>query len=181
MSSSKVLSWLLRHSIEEIGDDGYIQIDTLIKLASEKHNIILNIPQIEDWVQFDKKQRFQIENISSTGSKIRAVQGHSIKHVDCTKLYTEIIDPVELSKLKNEKIMHSTFKKNIDSILKNGLQKMDRTSIHFSTDKTKLRNGNLILLLDLEKWLSDGNSIYKSNNGYIMILETIKKEYLIIK
>ena len=45
MTSSKVLSWLLRHSIEEIGDDGYIEIDKLITLSKQKYNITLTLEE----------------------------------------------------------------------------------------------------------------------------------------
>ena len=179
--TSKTLTWLLRHKLTEIQDDGYIYIDELIQLCKEKYNTVFTENQIIEYNKCDEKMRFQISKCELTNKyKIRATQGHTLQHVNSLKLFREIVNEDEINELKKEKVMHITYKKNINNIINNGLQPMQRKSIHFSTDINKCRNGDILLTLNVEKWLKDGHKIYKSINGYIMVLEIIHKEYLII-
>jgi putative RNA 2'-phosphotransferase len=163
----------------EVEEDGYISIHLLIKMYNFTESEIL------EYVSTDKKMRFQI---NENKDKIRATQGHSLKHIIPSKCFNEVVDEKEINELKSKKIVHYTFKKNIESILQEGLKPMNRTSIHFlvvsytDTD-TNIKNVRKIgtdveIVLDIEKWLKDGNKIYKSVNGYVMILESVDKMYL---
>lgn len=174
MSRSKYLIYLLRHNLKEVEDDGYVCMELLI----QEYNFTKE--EIFEYVSKDEKTRFQL---NESKDKIRATQGHSLKHVDGTKCFKEMsLD--DLNQLMYKKIVHYTYEKNIDSIIQNGLKPMNRTSIHFliilndSINIKRKKGTDTEISLNVEKWLEDGHKIYKSENGYVMVLEPIDKKYL---
>lgn len=195
---SKEMVKILRHSAIKmeipINTDGYINLATLVTNLKtiqnidieEKQNEILQTIQLI--VQDCKKQRFSIRRINSDKKnkyfnnifskfEIRANQGHSMKIVNISDFelikYPEIEIPI---------LFHGTFKKSINSILKYGLNRMDRNNIHMSEgfigDKNSQgktiisgirKNCEIIIQIDVKKSSEKYNlNFYRSSNGVIL-------------
>jgi RNA:NAD 2'-phosphotransferase (TPT1/KptA family) len=168
------MTFLLRHSLFEHMDKGG-WVDTEIVLSQlndknkeqnkEQNKNEITLQTIVDYVKNDTKQRFQIKD-----NKIRAVQGHSKNNIlEDDYMYTKLtINNIQTLK----PILHFTFKKNLDSIMQNGLQPINRECIHFvpNGDKNLARkNTNCILEFDAEKWILSGNTIYQAANNVILV------------
>lgn len=164
---SKKLSYILRHHPESIGakldKDGYINVNLIL----EKLNITLE--QLETIVDTNDKKRFAF-NINKT--LIRANQGHS---VDVKIKYNKIIPPTVL--------YHGTPDKTVDIILKQGLNKMNRTHVHLSKDietasKVGARRGSFkILTIDTKSMLADGYDFFISENG-VYLIDHVPAKYI---
>ncbi|MEP6467845.1 MAG: RNA 2'-phosphotransferase [Parafilimonas sp.] len=161
---SKLLSYILRHKPEEYGivldENGYTNADELInKLNAHNENISLAI--LQHIVDTNSKKRFAFNDDLS---KIRASQGHS---VDVELGYTEEQPPAIL--------YHGTVEKFLLSILKDGLQKMQRHHVHLSADKTtatkvaERRGKPIILEIKSGEMFSAGYKFYLSDNGVWLI------------
>ncbi|MEO7045196.1 MAG: RNA 2'-phosphotransferase [Ferruginibacter sp.] len=161
---SKLLSYILRHKPEEYGivldENGYTNVDELInKLNAHNENISLEI--LQHIVNANNKKRFAFNDDLS---KIRASQGHS---VDVELGYTEEQPPAIL--------YHGTVEKFLSSILKDGLQKMQRHHVHLSADKTtatkvaERRGKPIILEIKSGEMFSAGYKFYLSDNGVWLI------------
>ncbi len=159
------MSFLLRHSLfEHMDKGGWVDIQIVLTLLKNKNSEI-SLQTIDDYVKTDIKQRFQIKD-----NKIRAVQGHSKNNIlDDAFIYT-VLTKENIQSLKP--ILHFTFKKNLDSIIQNGLQPMNRECIHFVPNGNKnlsRKNTNCILEFDAEKWITDGNIVYQAANNVILV------------
>jgi len=178
--SSKTLSYILRHGAIDlnldISVDGFMQIDTLLNYLNNqnKNKNIITVDHIKEIVLHDQKGRFTIKD-----NMIRANQGHSIVSVKSSALLKKI-DPLTL-----QNCVHGTNKKAWSSIKTEGLKKMGRNEIHFiknytnSVDDIKgLRSRSEVLIfLDLEKCSSSGIEFFESDNGVILVPETIRPEF----
>ena len=169
----KYISLLLRHQPEKenlnMDDYGYVSVNELInKLKISKEDL--------DWiVENNNKSRY---SYNEDQSKIRANQGHSISVI----LNLEPINPPF-------KLYHGTSIENKESILKNGLLKMNRQHVHLSEDietakKVGLRHARsidkLIIFEISAKLMSfDGYKIYRSINN-VYLAETVPAKYLSI-
>lgn len=170
--TSKFLSLVLRHKPEEIGlsmdHNGWVDVDQLIE-QSNKNNVLLDFELLEEIVLTNDKQRFAFND---DFSKIRANQGHSV-NVD---LQFEPQTPPEF-------LYHGTVEKFIETIKKNGLQKMKRTHVHLSKDletavKVGQRRGKPVILKILtQKMQEKGNIFYLSKNG-VWLSDSIPSEYI---
>lgn len=168
--SSKFLTWLLRHKLEqEVDEAGWIDIERLIHLCKVEHNREVDLESILNIVRECKKQRFEL---SDDITKIRATQGHSIKKVTSENLL------LPFQRTTQDPIYHATFKSYLDKILDEGLKPMTRNHVHFSQNEAMLRKeANVWIELDDEKWIEDGNSIFISNNGVILIDKIVEPKY----
>lgn len=138
--TSKFLSLILRHEPERVGlrldDAGWTGVDELL-CAVNQHGMRLTLEQLKHVVATSEKKRFAI---SDDGKRIRANQGHSI---DVDLQYAPQTPP--------EVLYHGTAIRFIDSIRKDGLQRMERHDVHLSAE-TKLtfqvggRHGKPVLL-----------------------------------
>jgi putative RNA 2'-phosphotransferase len=157
---SKLLSYILRHKPEAyeivLDENGYTNVDELInKLNAHNENISFEI--LQHIVDTNNKKRFAFNDDLT---KIRASQGHS---VDVELGYTEQQPP--------EILYHGTIKKFLSSILKDGLQKMQRHHVHLSADKAtamkvaERRGKPIILEIKSGKMFSAGYKFYLSDNG----------------
>lgn len=156
--TSKFLSYVLRHSPEDIGvfldPNGWASMAELIDKA--KPQIDLTAALIKQVVETSDKQRFKI---SDDGQKIRASQGHSVE-VDLELIPSE--PPAEL--------FHGTATRFLDSIKQEGLKPGQRHYVHFSTDVATAtsvgqRYGKpVILKIDAENMFEQGYSFYLSDN-----------------
>lgn len=162
---SKQLSYVLRHKPESIGitltKDGYAEVSVILnKLKITMDDLIL-------LVDTNNKKRFAFNNDKTL---IRANQGHSINvKID----YKKVIPPTIL--------YHGTPTKNVGSIMKSGLQKMNRHFVHLSKDTQTAQNvgsrrGECIILeIDTKSMLQDGYIFYISDNNVYLIDEVPTK------
>lgn len=159
-NTSKFLSLILRHSPQTIGlqldENGWADVDELIK-NSAKHRQHFTKGELEEIVAQNDKQRFAF---NETHTKIRASQGHSID----VELNLVAQQPPEF-------LYHGTVAKFIDSIKKEGLQKMSRQHVHLSKDMdTAYRVGSrrgqpIILSIRSGDMYRDGHVFNLSDNG----------------
>ena len=169
---SKLLSYILRHKPGEYGivldKNGYINVDELInKLHAHNENIRFEI--LQHIVDSNNKKRFAF---NEDLTKIRASQGHS---VDVELGYIEQQPPAIL--------YHGTVEKFLASIMKDGLQKMQRHHVHLSTDKATAikvaeRRGKAIILeIKAGEMFAAGYKFYLSDNG-IWLTDHVPVEFI---
>lgn len=157
---SRFLSLILRHKPEEIGltldNQGYLSVDELIEGINNTGRVI-DKRILDEILSSDNKQRYSYD---STGTKIRANQGHSIE-----------VDVGLLEKTPPATLYHGTSGKHIDDIMKHGLNKMTRTYVHLSEDYDTAvnvgsrRGAPVILKIDTAKMNEAGHEFYLSKNG----------------
>lgn len=168
---SKKLCYVLRHNPASIGlsldKNGYARIDELL-LKLDESGVKIDKATLIKIVESDKKGRFSFD---VGGSKIRANYGHSFA-VNLA-LKSSCPPPV---------LYHGTAERNVESILKNGLNKSKRNYVHLTEDiltaaKIGQRRGNpVIFRIDSAKMRRDGFDFYKS--GVIWLTDHVPKEYL---
>lgn len=157
---SKQLSYFLRHNPSDIGitldEQGWTDVTTLLeKLTANGHPVTMDV--LRHVVAANAKQRFKF---NEDERKIRANQGHS---VEVELGYTASQPP--------EFLYHGTVDRFIVSILKDGLQKMNRHHVHLSADITtativgERRGKPLILQVSAGKMFAAGYSFYLSDNN----------------
>ncbi|XP_027160591.1 tRNA 2'-phosphotransferase 1 isoform X2 [Coffea eugenioides] len=121
-------------------------------------------------VRRDNKQRFSL--VEENGELwIRANQGHTITTVETESLLKPILSADEVPVC-----VHGTYKRNLESILEQGLKRMKRVHVHFScclpTDGEVIsgmrRDVNILIFLDVRKALEEGMKLYISDNKVIL-------------
>lgn len=171
-SVSKFLSLILRHQPEVIGitldENGWTDVDELIaKMNSNGHRI--SFDELEEVVETNDKQRFAF---SEDYNKIRASQGHSVD-------ISLGLDPQE----PPEYLYHGTVAKFLDSIRKEGLQRMSRQHLHLSRDReTAVKVGSrrgipVILNINTGAMHKDGFLFYLSDNG-VWLTDHVPAKYI---
>lgn len=167
---SKSLTWALRHGIDSLGismrPDGYVLLEEL--LACDRFSG-KTLEQVQEVVASDKKGRFSL--IEEDGVwLLRANQGHSVQHVRQEEMYTRITDASDAPVC-----VHGTYYKRLPSICENGLNRMQRTHIHFAADhpRNKVLSGmrgnvEVAIYLDVQKALDAGIELYRSENGVLL-------------
>jgi putative RNA 2'-phosphotransferase len=122
---SKYLSKHLRHRPERIGLElrpgGWVEVDALLK-ACARQRFPITRAELEEVVERNDKKRFAFD---SSGTLIRAQQGHSVP-VDL------LLEPVE----PPAELYHGTPERNLEVILRGGLQSMGRHHVHLRTPLT---------------------------------------------
>ncbi len=172
---SKSLSYHLRHGLHElpfkVENDGFVSINDLLTLKDfkdvTKEDILLE-------VEINDKKRFSLD---STGTKIRANQGHSLdtgKIIDSTKILTKIEEPQEYC-------VHGTTRSALPIILQSGLNKMNRTHIHFASKPDAIsgfrKSSAAFIYIDMKKAMEDGLEFYRSANDVILCEGPIDPKY----
>ncbi|MGR3622440.1 RNA 2'-phosphotransferase [Pseudophaeobacter sp.] len=156
-TSSKYLSFILRHAPESIGleldENGWADLAALV----EKAEIDLNPQLICEIVKTSDKQRFAL---SADGLRIRGNQGHSIA-VD-----------LQLASLKPPQVLfHGTAAASLESIRLHGLVKGKRQHVHLSKDpdtarKVGARHGRPeVLRVNSGQMYAAGHLFCLSQNG----------------
>lgn len=156
---SKFISLVLRHKPEEINtkltDDGYCNVDVLIKGVREKFNIDFTLQDLERIVAEDNKQRYSFKD-----DMIRANQGHSIN-----------VNLGLKEKIPNDILFHGTALKIKDKIYEEGIKKQSRQYVHLSSDvdtavKVAVRHGEpVVLTIKAKAMYNNGYKFYLSANG----------------
>jgi putative RNA 2'-phosphotransferase len=169
---SKYLSKHLRHQPERIGIKlalgGWVSVDELLA-ACKKHSFPINHAELNEVVASNDKKRFSFD---STGTLIRANQGHSIE-VDLQ------LDPA----IPPDVLYHGTGHGAVEAILREGLCKMSRHHVHLSKDigtaKTVgARHGRpLVFAVDAAAMHEAGYTFYCSENG-VWLVDSVPPEYL---
>lgn len=169
---SKFLSLVLRHAPEtiqlQLDKNGWANVDELI-IQSHQFGKEFDFGLLEEVVETNDKKRF---TFNEDLTKIRANQGHSID--------------VELNLKESEPkdfLYHGTVEKFIDSIKKEGLQKMSRQYVHLSKDKeTAIKVGSrrgkpIVLKINAPKMFLDGYKFYLSENN-VWLIDEIPTNYI---
>ena len=169
---SKFLSYVLRHRPDSIklnlDENGWANVSEFLFLANENGNKI-DIETLYFVVENNSKQRF---SFNSDKTKIRANQGHSIE-----------VDLQFKSCIPPDILFHGTASKNQDSILQNGIHKVNRQFVHLSDkydtalDVGKRHGKPFVFSINAKKIHLDGILFYRSNNGVWLVNEVLI-EYL---
>jgi putative RNA 2'-phosphotransferase len=169
---SKYLSKHLRHQPERIGiqlaPGGWVNVEELLA-ACKQYSFPINRIELDEVVAKSDKKRFSFD---STGTLIRANQGHSVK-VD---LQLEPAIPPEL-------LYHGTGHGAVEAILREGLCKMSRHHVHLSKDiatakQVGSRHGRpIVFAVDAAAMESDGYTFYCSENG-VWLVDAVPPKYL---
>ncbi|XP_029123347.1 tRNA 2'-phosphotransferase isoform X2 [Elaeis guineensis] len=131
----RLMTRILRHMASELNldirSDGYVRVRDLLKLNMTTYAKVPlrshTIEEVKEAVKRDNKQRFSL--LEDNGELlIRANQGHTIATISSESLLRPILSADEIPVC-----VHGTYKKNLESILKSGLNRMTRLHIHFSS------------------------------------------------
>ena len=160
VSTSKLLSYVLRHRPDSIGlqldANGWVDVDVLLARLAE-HGKPVERDLLERVVADNDKQRFAFD---AGRTRIRASQGHSVD-VDLG------LSPVQPPYV----LYHGTASRFLKSILATGLRAGSRQHVHLSGDvDTALRVGArhgfpVVLRVDTARMRNDGLPFYRSDNG----------------
>ncbi|KAK1262545.1 hypothetical protein QJS04_geneDACA020527 [Acorus gramineus] len=174
----RLLTRILRHMASELKldmrSDGYVRVQDLLRLKlvtfSKIPLSLHTVADIKEAVRRDNKQRFSL--LEENGELfIRANQGHTITTISSEGLLKPILSPDEAAVC-----VHGTYRKNLDSILQSGLNRMTRLHVHFSsglpTDGEVIsgmrKNVNVLIFLDVRKAIEEGMKLYMSDNKVIL-------------
>jgi 2'-phosphotransferase len=186
---SHALSWALRHQAIAIGltitPDGYVPVDEILTSTHPKLQGA-TLEEIQKVVETNDKQRYGLaqrprsayyaegsSDPNTTILCIRANQGHSIKIID-PNLLLKKLSPEELRILP--RIVHGTYSEPWKIIQTHGLNKMNRTHIHFASGLPEAdgvisgmrKTCTVYIFVDPVKCADDGIEFYKSDNGVIL-------------
>lgn len=172
---SKYLSKHLRHQPERIGlalePGGWVRVDDLLA-ACAAHGFRISRTDLDTMVAENDKKRFSFDE---TGERIRANQGHSVE-VD---LGLEPAAPPDV-------LFHGTGAQSVESIRREGLQKMRRHHVHLSRDtETAVRVGSrhgcpAVFAVDAEAMVAAGHTFYVSDNG-VWLTDEVPPQYLSLR
>jgi len=173
-SVSKFLSLVLRHSPETIGlkldENGWADVEELIEKCNNKGSQNQMTAELLDYVvKNNDKKRF---TFNDDKTKIRASQGHSIS----VELDLKEAEPSEF-------LYHGTVEKFLESIKKEGLQKMSRQHVHLSKDReTAIKVGSRrgiaqILTIKSGEMHKDGFKFYISENN-VWLTDEVPVKYI---
>jgi putative RNA 2'-phosphotransferase len=172
IKTSKFLSLILRHEPERVGlalgEAGWVSVEELLR-AINRNGVSLLLEELQQIVATSDKKRFAF---SEDGLRIRASQGHSVE-VD---LQYEAQTPPEL-------LYHGTASRFVDSIRKDGLQRMGRHHVHLSAETSVTvqvgsRHGKPVLLtIRAGEMQRAGHVFYRSANG-VWLVEHVPVEFI---
>lgn len=169
---SKTLAYLLRHNPSAFGlqltPNGSVSVVGVSVALSEYFNTPVTVEMIEEIVSDDTKTRYRI-----TDGMIRALQGHSI--------------PVELDLVCMEpptELFHGTATKNVEAIMKHGLERRSRQHVHLSenmltAEQVGLRHSSsiTILIIKAKEAYEAGIKFHLSENN-VWLTEHVNPEFI---
>lgn len=174
ISTSKFLSYVLRHHPESVGVHldrrGWVSVNELVE-KSQKRGRRITPEKIKKVIASGSKQRFVL---SPDEQFIRAGYGHSID-VD---LGLEPECPPSI-------LYHGTARRNMESIRQQGLRAGSRNYVHLSADRSDAksvgaRHGKpVILKIRAEKLYQEGIPLYRSDSEPgIWMVESVPPKYI---
>lgn len=162
VSLSKAMSKALRHRPERLGislaPDGSVELAELVDALNRRGGWPRAISEADvmQVVEHGSKRRFAVED-----GRIRARYGHS---VPLSEAYVPATPPAVL--------YHGTSRRNLASIMAEGLLPMDRRVVHLSTDTETAwvvgrRHGGqtVILQVDAARAAGEGIRFYRGNES----------------
>lgn len=158
-SISKSVSYQLRHSDIAMDSAGWANVEDLLARIKTSPTILQRV------IDANNKKRFEL---SADGSRIRAVQGHSTTQVSDEGMEGswEPVDPQGLS------FYHGTMRRNVPSILLNGIRSMERTHVHLAAEKNssvgKRHNVDALIEVSGDKLAESGIPVFRAPNGVIL-------------
>ncbi|NJD98270.1 RNA 2'-phosphotransferase [Thermococcus sp. LS1] len=166
---SKLMAYILRHSPEEFGlrpdMEGFVPLPELVDALRTVYPDVTE-EFVREVVARDAKGRYEIQ-----GDRIRARYGHSF--------------PVSLNHEEDTEslfLYHGTPRRNLESILREGLKPMRRQFVHLSTSKSEAietgrRHGRdvVLLVIDAECLRKKGLKVYKAGKN-VRIVEKVPPE-----
>lgn len=165
---SRLMSYLLRHHPEQGGlkpdGKGMVLLHALLEAIQSRPGYQwVTMEDIRFVVATCPKQRFLLE-----GDRIGARYGHSAR--------LKPIDPGKPTE-PPEVLYHGTPRRHVRSILRNGLNPMDRQYVHLSTTPEvaaqvgKRRDSNpAILLIEARKAYKEGIPFYRATQEIYLVL-----------
>lgn len=169
----KFLSLILRHQPESVGlsldEHGWITVSKLINAVAKNSNFDLSEKLLDDIVETNNKKRYEY---NEDKTKIRAVQGHSIK-----------VDVELLEKSPPDVLYHGTVSKNLHSIKSQGLLPKSRLHVHLSQDintaiKVGSRRGKAVILhINAKQMNIDNCRFYQAKNG-VWLTDFVSYKYI---
>ena len=169
--AGKYISYLLRHHPEDAGlqldPHGWAVVEELLDAIRPKYSMTRE--DLENLMEHGDKQRYELDE---TGTKIRAVHGHSIP-VDLK--YEPVDPPVTL--------YHGSADRFEKSILEKGILSQNRMFVHLSTSAERAievgrRHGKVILFsVAAEEMQKDGYKFYHSASD-IYLTKEVPPKYL---
>lgn len=172
IKKSKYLSLVLRHNPGaasiKLDPNGWVEVDVLLKGANA-NGVSISESELQEIIDTNEKKRFVLDE---SGQRIRANQGHSVK-VD-----------LELSESTPPEVLyHGTTERFRESILTDGLNKMNRHHVHLSSDietahKVGMRRGKVVIFtVNSKQMYLDGFTFYRSENG-VWLVDEVPPQYL---
>ncbi|WP_435177457.1 RNA 2'-phosphotransferase [Halorussus sp. AFM4] len=159
---SKFVSGALRHFPADAGieldDRGWTDYDDLADAVARKYDWA-GREQLDAVVATDPKGRFERETGRDGGGRVRAAYGHSVDvDLDDTGDGGEVPD----------RLFHGTDPDNLDAILAEGLQSMNRQEVHLSATPAEAREVGrrhaadpVVLEVDAAGMIADGRRVSK--------------------
>lgn len=173
--ASKNLAYLLRHGATKEGlkirPDGFVNVDEILAHLAKKQ-LKLGPRQLQDIVDNNDKKRFELKSLDGV-LHIRAVQGHSLNHIQEESLMTKLTAAAAAA---YPTVVHGTYFSSWASIAVQGLSKMGRNHIHFAIGEPgeagvisgMRRSAQVLVFIDLAAAIADGIDFYRSNNDVIL-------------
>ncbi|WP_297466343.1 RNA 2'-phosphotransferase [Thermococcus sp.] len=162
---SKLMAYILRHSPEEFGlepdSGGFVPLEELVKALKSVYPDVTE-EFVREIVANDPKGRYEIRD-----GKIRARYGHSF--------------PVSLNHeedIESRILYHGTPRRNLSSILREGLKPMKRQFVHLTTSRSEAietgrRHGRgvVLLIIDADCLRRKGFKIYRAGKNVRIVKE----------
>jgi putative RNA 2'-phosphotransferase len=172
--ASKLLSLVLRHDPGRIGIEldghGWVAVPALLS-ALDAHGSTLSRERLASIVASSDKQRFALDEAAD---RIRANQGHSVD-----------VDLGLAGSTPPARLYHGTPTRNLDSILRTGLDRRARHAVHLSPDvgtarRVGARRGDhAVLVVDAAAMHADGHAFSVSDNG-VWLVGSVPARYLTV-
>ncbi len=169
---SKFLSLILRHQPEIVGltleQNGWANVADLIAVCA-KNGTTFTLEELREIVETNDKKRFSFDE---SGERIRANQGHSAT----VEIEFEQKTPPAI-------LYHGTAEKNVDSILRTGLEKRRRHHVHLSENLETARavgkryGEPVIFEIDTAQMLADDFKFFVSANN-VWLVDSVAPEFL---